>query len=81
MARNWGQIAPEKINDGDQSVKILSYCSCFNQYRKKISFEVQLSELLTVDRHLPVGRGLSTIIRSNSKKFKAFSKIADNHTV
>ncbi len=46
-----------------------------------MSFEVQLSELWTVDRHLPVGRGLSTIIRSNSKKSKAFSKIADNHFV
>lgn len=48
MAGDRGQIAPEKINGRDQSVKSLSYCSLFNQNRKKISFEVQLSELWTV---------------------------------
>ena len=49
--------------------------------RKKIRFEVQLSELWTVDGRLPVGRGLLTIICSNSNKYLATGKVADNHFI
>lgn len=43
--------------------------------RKKIRFEFQLSELWTVD-----GR-LLTIICSNSNKYLATGKVADNHFI
>lgn len=45
------------------------------QSREKIRIEVHLGEMWPVDGHLPVGRGLLTIIRRNSTNLRSLAQL------